>query len=77
MCDPSTFEGVDPLPGIAKDCYYDYKGETITADDVQSVKEYWREGMLIYSEEISYERVLSEVDDAEMSYNEMELEYED
>lgn len=40
-CDPSSFEGVDPLPGVDKECYCDDK-KGAPPEVVKQVIEYWR-----------------------------------
>ena len=41
-CNASSFEGVDPLPGIAKACYCDVGGRTFNDEYVEKIKKYWR-----------------------------------
>lgn len=40
-CDPSSFEGVDPLPGLEKECYCD-DSKKADQDMVKSTIDYWR-----------------------------------
>ena len=40
-CDPSSFEGVDPLPGVEKECYCDDR-KNASAELVKQTIEYWR-----------------------------------
>lgn len=40
-CDPSSFEGVDPLPGFEKECYCDDR-KNVSAELVKNTIEYWR-----------------------------------
>lgn len=40
-CDPSSFEGVDPLPGFEKECYCDDR-KNVSAELVKQTIEYWR-----------------------------------
>jgi len=40
-CDPSSFEGVDPLPGEEKECYCDDRSK-IDEDLVKNTIAYWR-----------------------------------
>jgi hypothetical protein len=41
FCDPSSFEGVDPLPGVDKECYCDDSAKT-DEDLIKNTIEYWR-----------------------------------
>lgn len=40
-CDPSSFEGVDPVPGVDKECYCDDQ-KKVDEDLVKNTIEYWR-----------------------------------
>lgn len=40
-CDPSSFEDVDPLPGVDKECYCDDRSK-IDEDLIKNNIEYWR-----------------------------------
>jgi hypothetical protein len=41
FCDPSSFEGVDPAPGVEKHCYCDDKNK-IPEEIIKNTIEYWR-----------------------------------
>ena len=41
-CQAQTFEGAEPLPGVAKDCYCDWKSQLMQPAEVSAVKELWR-----------------------------------
>lgn len=40
-CEPSSFEGVDPLPGQVKQCYCDDR-KNASEDMIKYTKQYWR-----------------------------------
>ena len=41
FCDPSSFEGVDPVPGVDKECYCDDRSK-VPSKLVNMTIEYWR-----------------------------------
>jgi hypothetical protein len=41
-CAAQTFEGAEPLPGLEKDCYCDWKNQLMQASEVHAVKDLWR-----------------------------------
>jgi hypothetical protein len=41
-CMAQTFEGAEPLPGLDKDCYCDWKNQLMQPTEVLAVKDLWR-----------------------------------
>lgn len=41
-CSSKSFEGADPQPGVAKDCYCDWKNKMLTPNELKETKQFWR-----------------------------------
>ena len=41
-CSAKSFEGADPSPGVAKDCYCDWKNKILKPEEVKQTKQFWR-----------------------------------
>jgi hypothetical protein len=42
ICSSSSFEGTDPLPEKAKQCFCDDSSQHVTSEAILWVKDYWR-----------------------------------
>jgi hypothetical protein len=64
-CTSDSFEGADPSPDTAKECFCDDKRYFLRQPDFLNIQEYWRDSMMVSQTDVEIQQVISASAEAE------------